>query len=217
MALSIRSQARDSTIVTTTATIIRAMVANKATDRNLATGSSRGMDNKAMGSSRVMDSNKAMGRTRGTDSNKAMDRNLAMDNKGTDRNLVMGSSKATGSNLAMASSSRAMASSSKDTGRNPTMVSLKATDSPMATSIRTSINTSILRAAPLPAAATSTRRPLRPHTHQATLAGETSIRWAAIWKYNPAVHSFRHSIQEKLLRCPALPTARDFSIADLKR
>merc|ERR1739842_182086 len=125
------------------------------------------------------------------------DRNLVMDNKGTDRNLVMGSSKATGSNLAMASSS-------KDTGRNPTMVSLKATDSPMATSIRTSINTSILRAAPQPAAATSTRRHRRPHTHQATLAGETSIRWAAIWKYNPAVHSFHHSIQEKLLMSCAL-------------
>merc|ERR1712037_399950 len=184
---------------------------NRATDRNLATGSSRGTDNKAMGSSRVMDSSKAMGRTRVMDSNQATGSNLAMasskamgSNLAMDSNLAMASSKATGSNLAMASSS-------KDTGRNPTMVSLKATDSPMATSIRTSINTSILRAAPLPAAATSTRRHRRPHTHQATLAGETSIRWAAIWKYNPAVHSFRHSIQEKLSRCPALPMARDFS------
>merc|ERR1712150_268399 len=137
------------------------------------------------------------------DSNKAMDRNLAMDNKGTDRNLAMASSsKATGS------SSKDTGSSSKDTGRNPTTDSLKAT------SIRTSINTSILRAAPRPAAATSTRRHRRPLTHQATLAGETSIRWAAIWKYNPAVHSFRHSIQEKILRCPALPTERDFSLVD---
>merc|ERR1719458_845881 len=140
--------------------------------------------NKAMGSSRVMESNKAMGRTRG------MDRNLAMDNKGTDRNLVMDSSKATGSNLAM--------TSSKATGRNQIMVSLKATDSPMATSIRTSINTSILRAAPRPAAATSTRRHRRPRTLQATLARETSIRWAATWKYNPAVHSFHHSIRGRL-------------------
>merc|ERR1712037_1046365 len=152
-------------------------------------------------------------------SNKAMDRNLAMDsNKGTSRNLAMESNKGMAKSLGMVSN-RDMESSSKATGRNLAMVSLKATassskatasssskatvrnqtmvSSPKATRIRMNINTSILRAAPRQAAETSTRRRRRPHTLQATLAGETTIRWAATWQHDLLCNAFIPSFHLK--------------------